>query len=41
MMHGIAPAPSVALAVEGVSYSYGPRQALADVTFSIAASVVR
>jgi ABC-2 type transport system ATP-binding protein len=36
MMHGIAPAPAVALAVEGVSYSYGTRQALADVTFSIA-----
>ena len=36
MMHGIAPAPAVALAVEGVSHSYGPRQALADVTFSIA-----
>ena len=36
MMHGIAPAPAVALAVEGISYSYGPRQALADVTFSIA-----
>jgi ABC-2 type transport system ATP-binding protein len=36
MMHGAAPAQSVALAVEGVSYSYGPRQALADVTFSIA-----
>ena len=36
MMHGTAPAPAVALAVEGISYSYGPRQALADVTFSIA-----
>jgi ABC-2 type transport system ATP-binding protein len=36
MMHGSAPAPSVALAVEGVSYAYGTRQALADVTFSIA-----
>jgi ABC-2 type transport system ATP-binding protein len=36
MMHGTAPAPSVALAVEGVSYAYGTRQALADVTFSIA-----
>jgi len=36
MMHGTAPAPSVALAVEGVSYAYGARQALADVTFSIA-----
>jgi ABC-2 type transport system ATP-binding protein len=36
MMHGTAPAPAVALAVEGISYSYGPRLALADVTFSIA-----
>jgi ABC-2 type transport system ATP-binding protein len=36
MMHGSAPAPSVALAVAGVSYAYGTRQALADVTFSIA-----
>jgi ABC-2 type transport system ATP-binding protein len=36
MMHGTAPAPAVALAVEGINYSYGPRQALADVTFSIA-----
>jgi ABC-2 type transport system ATP-binding protein len=36
MMHGTAPAPAVALAVEGVSYLYGPRPALADVTFSIA-----
>src|SRR6516225_4798468 len=36
MMHGTAPAPSAALAVEGVSYAYGARQALADVTFSIA-----
>ena len=36
MMHGTVPAPSVALAVEGVSYAYGTRQALADVTFSIA-----
>jgi ABC-2 type transport system ATP-binding protein len=38
MMHGSAPAPPVALAVEGVSYSYGTRQALAEVTFSIAAA---
>lgn len=36
MMHGTAPTPSVALAVEGVSYAYGTRRALADVTFSIA-----
>jgi len=36
MMHGTAPAPSAALAVAGVSYAYGARQALADVTFSIA-----
>jgi ABC-2 type transport system ATP-binding protein len=34
MMHGPAPAP--ALAVEGVSYSYGSRPALTDVTFTIA-----
>jgi ABC-2 type transport system ATP-binding protein len=33
-MHGPAPAP--ALAVEGVSYSYGSRSALTDVTFTIA-----
>jgi ABC-2 type transport system ATP-binding protein len=36
MMHGTMPAPPPALAIEGVSYSYGPRQALADVTFAIA-----
>jgi ABC-2 type transport system ATP-binding protein len=36
MMHGTAPGPPVALSIEGVSYSYGPRQALADVTFAIA-----
>jgi ABC-2 type transport system ATP-binding protein len=36
MMHGTAPGRGVALSIEGVSYSYGPRQALADVTFSIA-----
>src|SRR6478609_1560842 len=34
MMHGPAPAP--ALTVEGVSYAYGSRPALADVTFTIA-----
>ena len=35
MMHGTAPGPPVALSIEGVSYSYGPRQALADVTFVV------
>ena len=34
MMHGPTPAP--ALTVEGVSYAYGSRPALADVTFTIA-----
>src|ERR1700722_17513540 len=33
MMHGPAPAP--ALTVEGVSYAYGSRPALADVSFTI------
>jgi ABC-2 type transport system ATP-binding protein len=36
MMHGAAPSPSVALAVEDVSYSYGARRALSEVTFAIA-----
>src|SRR5919204_564813 len=34
MMHG--PAPPPALTIEGVSYAYGTRPALADVTFAIA-----
>src|ERR1700754_4892617 len=36
MMHGAAPSPSVALAVKDVSYSYGARRALSEVTFTIA-----
>src|SRR4051812_25348822 len=35
MMHSPAPVPP-ALAIDGVSYAYGKRQALADVTFSVA-----
>jgi ABC-2 type transport system ATP-binding protein len=36
MMHGISQSDIPALAVEGVSHRYGPRQALADVSFAIA-----
>jgi ABC-2 type transport system ATP-binding protein len=36
MMHGMTPAQPPALAVSGVSHFYGARQALDDVTFSIA-----
>jgi ABC-2 type transport system ATP-binding protein len=36
MMHGISPAEPMARSVEGVSHSYGVRQALDGVTFSIA-----
>src|SRR5262245_42571332 len=35
MMHGTVSAPPPALAIEGISYSYGPRRALQDVTFAI------
>jgi ABC-2 type transport system ATP-binding protein len=35
MMHGISQADVPALAVDGVSHRYGPRQALADVSFAI------
>jgi ABC-2 type transport system ATP-binding protein len=37
-MHGMRPSESSTLAVEGVSHRYGARQALIDVTFSVAPS---
>ncbi len=36
MMHGVNPPEQAALAVEGVSHAYGARQALEDVTFTLA-----
>src|SRR4030088_744381 len=36
MMHGTKPAEPPAVAIDGVSHCYGARQALADVSFSIA-----
>jgi ABC-2 type transport system ATP-binding protein len=35
-MHGMSTSESAAVAIEGVSHSYGARQALVDVSFSIA-----
>jgi ABC-2 type transport system ATP-binding protein len=36
MMHGMRTAETPAVAIEGVSHRYGARQALVDVTFSVA-----